>query len=130
MRHDMKSIRAELARISDDLARVEGQLADLLGVDDPYGRAVAARDAATKRVDLVRAERVSRYLEQLAGTPIAYSRLVDSIGGNKDATRRALQWLEDEGYVTVTPGRRNSRMYTTRRPFRAPRHDPFNTTNA
>ena len=55
MRHDMESIRAELARISDALTRIEGQLADLLGADDPYSR----------RVNLAHAERVSRYLERV-----------------------------------------------------------------
>ena len=123
MEHDMKSIRAELARIDDALTRVEGQLADLLGEDDPYSRhvaATAARLRSPERVDLARAERVSRYLEQLAGTPIAYSRLVNNLGGHKDATRRALRWLEDEGHATATPGPRNAWLYTTRRPFRAP----------
>ena len=124
MENDMKSIRAELARIDDALTRIEATLADLLGEGDPYARAVYYLDpsaaAIPKRVNLAHAERVSRYLEQLAGAPIPPSRLVNNIGGYRDATRRALQWLEDEGYVTVTPGPRNSRLCTSRRPFRAP----------
>lgn len=43
MEHDPESIRAELARISDALTRVEAELADLLGVDDPYSRRVVPR---------------------------------------------------------------------------------------
>lgn len=120
MNHDPESIRAELARIDDTLTRVEAELAALLGVDDPYSRRVVPRPGRPGRVNPARAELVSRYLEQLAGTPTPTSRLVNNIGGYRDATRRALQWLEDEGYVTVTPGPRNSRMYTSRRPFRAP----------
>ena len=120
MEHDPESIRAELARIDDALTRVEAELADLLGVDDPYGPRVVPRSGVPGRVNLTHAERVSRHLEQLAGTPIPPSRLVNNIGGYRDATRRALQWLEDEGYVTVTPGPRNSRLCTSRRPFRAP----------
>lgn len=120
MNHDPESIRAELARIDDALTRVEAKLADLLGEDDAYSRRVVPKSCVPVRVNLARAELVSRHLEQLAGTPIAQSRLVNIIGGTRDATRRALQWLEDEGYVTVTPGKRNSRMHTSRRPFRAP----------
>ena len=120
MEHDPEPIRAELARIGDALTRIEAELADLLGVDDPYSRHAVPRSCVPVRVNLAHAERVSRHLEQLAGTPIAQSRLVNNLGGHKDATRRVLQWLEDEGYVTVTPGPRNSKMYTTLRPFRAP----------
>lgn len=120
MEHDMKSIRAELARIDDALTRVEAKLADLLGEDDPYSRRVVPRSGVPGRVNPAHAGRVSRYLEQLAGTPIPTSRLVNNIGGYRDATRRALQRLEDEGYLTVTPGPRNSRLCTSRRPFRAP----------
>lgn len=53
MKHDMKSITAELARIGDSLSRVEAALADLLGEDDPYSRAVAAATAAPEGVNLV-----------------------------------------------------------------------------
>ena len=45
MRHDPEPTRADLERISDDLARVEALLADLLGGDDPYSRAVATAHA-------------------------------------------------------------------------------------
>lgn len=122
MEHDMKSIRAELARIDDALTRIEADLRSILGEEHtPTEDAAPAVAAVPEYADPGRAERVSRYLEQLAGTPISYSRLVNYIAGrNKDKTRTAMRWLEGEGYVTVTPGPRNSRMYTSRRPFRAP----------
>lgn len=63
--------------------------------------------------------KVSKYLETSDGASISQSVLLDGVGGtNRDMTRRAIDMLVVEGYVSRRAGPRNAKLYDLIRPFR------------
>lgn len=72
-------------------------------------------------------EKISEHLE-VTGTPQSFRSLDKCVSGKADSKRDALALLVAEGFVTVSPGPRNSNMHTLARPYRQaddPQSDRF-----
>lgn len=102
----------EAARIIIDSSGVD-DMPDVL-VNPPQRLAEDEEDRGFRPTALM--AKVSRYM-QSSPSPMSHSGLVNSIGGHKDATRRAIDLLAAEGYLSVEAGPRNSKMYDHLRPF-------------
>lgn len=66
-------------------------------------------------------EKISRALE-IAPGPLSYRGILERVEGKKDYLRRAVDELISDGYVTTTPGPRNSTEHTSVKPFRTGEH--------
>lgn len=102
----------EAARIIIDSSGVD-DMPDVL-VNPPSRLAEDEEEGGFRPTGIM--SKVSRFMES-SPSRMSYSGLVNSIGGSKDATRRAIELLAAEGYLSVAAGPRNSKMYGHLRPF-------------
>lgn len=70
-------------------------------------------------------ERISQTLET-TDEPVSQTWIEANVSGNTKAKRAALQHLTEGGYLNLTAGPRNTRLYTSHNPYREAADIPFN----
>lgn len=111
-----------------------GKLADLVLVSDEQTHAITWELRQAPEIDeehpfrpTVKMEQASRWLEKQLEEDVSMSRIVEGIGGDRNAAFLAVNLLVEEGNFTERSGARNARLMTVARPYREATDDQYAT---